>query len=292
MGAAVYRRIMSLPPRIVLLLEYIEILVGTAIVAVAFNLFLLPNQIAAGGVSGLSTIFYGVFGWKPSYVQWAINIPLFFLGMMVLGKQFSLKTLVGTSFLPLVVYLTEGIKPATMNPLLAALVGGFMVGLGLGIVFRGKGSTGGTALIGQMIHKFTSLSLGICMMLIDGTIVLSSAFVFSLERALYAVISIYITGKVIDVVQLGFSNYAKMAIIISEKEEEIRNVILHKINRGVTKLSGVGGYTNDKRPVLMCVLDQSELTQLKQIVEKVDPSAFVIVSSSIEVLGEGLHAKA
>ncbi|MBA4544198.1 MULTISPECIES: YitT family protein [Thermoactinomyces] len=290
MGAAVYRRIMSLPPRIILLLEYIEILVGTAIVAVAFNLFLLPNQIAAGGVSGLSTILYGVFGWKPSYVQWAVNIPLFFLGMLLLGKQFSLKTLVGTSFLPLVVYLTEGIKPVTMNPLLAALFGGIMVGLGLGIVFRGKGSTGGTALIGQMLHKFTGISLGVCMMFIDGMIVLSSALVFSLERALYAIISIYLTGKVIDVVQLGFSNYAKMAFIISEKEEEIKNVILHKINRGVTRLSGTGGYTNDKRPVLMCVLDQSELSQLKQIVEEVDPSAFVIVSNSIEVLGKGLHA--
>lgn len=128
------------------------------------------------------------------------------------------------------------------------------------------------------------------MMFIDGMIVLSSALVFSLERALYAIISIYLTGKVIDVVQLGFSNYAKMAFIISEKEEEIKNVILHKINRGVTRLSGTGGYTNDKRPVLMCVLDQSELSQLKQIVEEVDPSAFVIVSNSIEVLGKGLHA--
>jgi uncharacterized membrane-anchored protein YitT (DUF2179 family) len=286
MGEAIYRRILSFPPRVILLLEYLEVLIGAAIIALAFNLFLLPNNIAAGGVSGLSTVLYGLWGFKPSFVQWGFNIPLFFLGMILLGKEFSLKTLVGTSFLPLVVYLTEGIKPITHDPLLGALFGGLGIGLGLGIVFRGKGSTGGTAIIGQIIHKYTNLSLGISMVLIDGIIVLISALVFNLELALYAIISIYISGKIIDVVQIGMS-YTKMAIIISNKEEEIREVILKQIDRGVTKLSGVGGYTNDQRPVLLCVLDQSELTKLKQLVKEVDPSSFVIISNSIEVLGEG-----
>ncbi|MED0736816.1 YitT family protein [Aneurinibacillus thermoaerophilus] len=277
---------MSLNPKVILGLEYVEILIGSTIVALAFTLFLLPNEIAAGGISGLSTIFYGLFGWKPSYVQWAFNIPLFFLGTLLLGKEFSLKTLVGTTFLPFVVYLTEGIKPATTDPLLGALFGGLGVGLGLGIVFRGKGSTGGTALVGHIIHKFTNLSLGICMVIIDGLIVVTSAFVFSFEQALYALISIYLTGKIIDIVQLGLS-YTKMAIIISDKDEEIRHVILNEIDRGVTKITGIGGYTNEKRPVLLCVLEQSELSKLKQLVKNADPSAFVIVSNSIEVLGEG-----
>lgn len=286
MATTLYRRIMSLNPKVILGLEYVEILIGSTIVALAFTLFLLPNEIAAGGISGLSTIFYGLFGWKPSYVQWAFNIPLFFLGTLLLGKEFSLKTLVGTTFLPFVVYLTEGIKPATTDPLLGALFGGLGVGLGLGIVFRGKGSTGGTALVGHIIHKFTNLSLGICMVIIDGLIVVTSAFVFSFEQALYALISIYLTGKIIDIVQLGLS-YTKMAIIISDKDEEIRHVILNEIDRGVTKITGIGGYTNEKRPVLLCVLEQSELSKLKQLVKNADPSAFVIVSNSIEVLGEG-----
>ncbi|AMA74812.1 Uncharacterized membrane-anchored protein YitT, contains DUF161 and DUF2179 domains [Aneurinibacillus thermoaerophilus] len=286
MATTLYRRIMSLNPKVILGLEYVEILIGSTIVALAFTLFLLPNEIAAGGISGLSTIFYGLFGWKPSYVQWAFNLPLFFLGTLLLGKEFSLKTLVGTTFLPFVVYLTEGIKPATTDPLLGALFGGLGVGLGLGIVFRGKGSTGGTALVGHIIHKFTNLSLGICMVIIDGLIVVTSAFVFSFEQALYALISIYLTGKIIDIVQLGLS-YTKMAIIISDKDEEIRHVILNEIDRGVTKITGIGGYTNEKRPVLLCVLEQSELSKLKQLVKNADPSAFVIISNSIEVLGEG-----
>ncbi|WP_026678284.1 YitT family protein [Fictibacillus gelatini] len=286
--ASLYRKIMSLNPKVILALEYVEILVGAAIVGLTFNLFLLPNEIAAGGISGLSTILHGLFGWSPAIVQWAFNIPLFFLGIILLGKDFSIKTLVGTIFLPLVVFLTQNVEPPTSNPLLGALFGGVGIGFGLGIVFRGKGSTGGTALIGQIIHKFTHISSGISMVLVDGCIVILSAVVFSLEKALYALISIYLTGKVIDIVQMGFSN-SKMAIIISEREEEIRQVILNEIDRGVTKIPGIGGYTNNDRPVLMCVLDQSELTKLKQIVVRVDPAAFVIVSNSVEVMGEGFQ---
>lgn len=286
--ASLYRKIMSLNPKVILALEYVEILVGAAIVGLTFNLFLLPNEIAAGGISGLSTILHGLFGWSPAIVQWAFNIPLFFLGIILLGKDFSIKTLVGTVFLPLVVFLTQNVEPPTSNPLLGALFGGVGIGFGLGIVFRGKGSTGGTALVGQIIHKFTHISSGISMVLVDGCIVILSAVVFSLEKALYALISIYLTGKVIDIVQMGFSN-SKMAIIISEREEEIRQVILNEIDRGVTKIPGIGGYTNNDRPVLMCVLDQSELTKLKQIVVRVDPAAFVIVSNSVEVMGEGFQ---
>ncbi|MFC7392284.1 YitT family protein [Scopulibacillus cellulosilyticus] len=288
MTSSIYRKITSLDPKVILFLEYLEILIGATIVGLVFNLFLLPNKIAAGGVSGISTILFGLFHWNPSYVQWAFNIPLFFLGIILLGKEFSIKTLVGTAFLPLVIYLTEDIQPITYNHLLGALFGGIGLGFGLGIVFRGKGSTGGTALIGQIIHKYTRLSLGICMVMIDGSIVVLSAFVFSLEQALYAIISIYLSGKMIDVVQVGLS-YNKLALIISEKEEEIRQVIFAEIDRGVTKIAGIGGYTNTARPILMCVLDQSELTKLKQLVNRVDPAAFVIISNSVEVLGEGFN---
>ena len=139
--------------------DYGYILLGSAIVGVTFNMFLLPNRIAAGGVSGISTILQS-FGFEAAYVQWAFNIPLFIAGVLILGGKFGVKTLVGSVFLPLVVYLTRDISPATHNALLAAIFGGVGIGAGIGMVFLGRGSTGGTALAAQIIHKFTGLSHG------------------------------------------------------------------------------------------------------------------------------------
>lgn len=286
------RRGMALPSsKMRVLLEYINVLIGSAIVAIAFNLFLLPNKIASGGVSGISTILHWTLNFEPSFVQWALNIPLFIAGIIFLGSsfgyfQYALKTLVGTVFLPFVVFLTSDMAPATTNPILGAVFGGIFVGLGLGIVFRGNASTGGTDLAAQIIHKYTGASLGMSVALIDGFIVLSSAVTLSLESALYALIGMYLTAKMIDVVQLGFSN-TKMALIISDHEKELRMGILEEIDRGVTRIDGRGGYTDNERPVLMCVVSQNELTRLKLLVKSIDSNAFFIVTQANEVLGEG-----
>lgn len=266
--------------------EYALVLIGSAVVALAFNLFLLPNRVASGGVSGISTILDAVTGWEPAYVQWALNIPLFIAGVVLLGKQFGAKTLVGTIFLPFVVFLSKDMDPATTDPLLGALFGGLGVGLGLGIVFRGKASTGGTDLAAQIIHKYTGISLGGSVAIIDGLIVATAAIVFDIELGLYALIGLYATSKTIDLIQVGL-NYSKMAIIITEHEEPIRQAILHEIDRGVTRVSAFGGYTDDERPLLMCVVDQNEFTKLKALVKQIDPSAFVVVMNASEVLGEG-----
>ncbi|NEX77464.1 YitT family protein [Bacillus thermocopriae] len=273
-------------PRTRIVVDYLLVLIGSAIIAIAFNVFLLPNQVASGGVSGISTILKAVFGFEPAYVQWAFNIPLFIAGVILLGKQFGVKTLVGTVFLPFVVFLTKGWQPWTHDALLGALFGGIGVGIGLGIVFRGKGSTGGTDLAAQIINKYTGFSLGRCVVMIDGLIVLTAAVVFDIEKALYALIALYVTSKTIDLIQVGFGR-SKMAMIITNKQEEIREGILNKIDRGVTKLSAYGGFTDHERPVLMCVVDQTEFTKLKQLVKSLDPSAFVIVMDAAEVLGEG-----
>ncbi|MDA1476540.1 YitT family protein [Bacillus sp. CLL-3-40] len=265
--------------------EYIYILVGSAIVAVTFNMFLLPNQIAAGGVSGISTILQS-FGFEAAYVQWGLNIPLFVAGVLILGGKFGIKTLVGSVFLPFVVYLTRDISPATHQALLAAIFGGVGIGVGIGIVFLGRGSTGGTALAAQIIHKFSGLSHGKCLALIDGTIVIAAIFVFNIEQGLYAILGVYISSKTIDVIQVGL-NRSKMAMIITNREEEIKKAILAKIDRGMTKISAVGGYTDDERPILMCVVGQTEFTKLKQLVKHIDESAFVIAMDASEVLGEG-----
>lgn len=273
-------------PKIEKLLEYVYVLFGSAIVALSFNVFLLPNRIASGGVSGISTILDATIGWEPAYVQWAFNIPLFIAGVLLLGKQFGAKTLAGTIFLPFIVFLTSDFGPWTSDPLLGALFGGIGVGLGLGIVFRGKASTGGTDLAAQIINKYTGLTLGTCVALIDGMIVLAAAIVFDIERGLYALIALYVTSKTIDLVQIGWGR-SKMVMIITSKEKEVREGILNKIDRGVTKLSAYGGYTDSERPVIMCVVDQTEFTKLKQLVKTIDATAFVVVMDAAEVLGEG-----
>lgn len=273
-------------PHYIRILNYLYVLIGAAIIAISFNVFLLPNQIAPGGVSGISTILNGVFGWEPAYVQWALNIPLFLAGVIILGMEFGLKTFVGTVFLPFVVYLTKDWDPWTLNPLLAAIFGGMGTGLGIGIVFRGHASTGGTDLAAQILAKYTHLSLGICVAIIDGLIVLTAALVFDIEKGLFALLGLYITSKTIDILQIGWQR-SKMVLIISKEEERIKKAVLEEIDRGLTKILSYGGFTNEKRPIFMVVIDQTEFYALKELVANIDPEAFVIVVDASEVLGKG-----
>ncbi|WLR53312.1 YitT family protein [Bacillus tianshenii] len=275
------------PNRILtMVISYAYVLIGSCIMALAFNLFLLPNKIASGGISGISIILDAVFGWEPAIFQAAVNVPLFFLALLTLGLAFGAKSLLGTFALPFFVYLSRNIEPLTTEPLLGALFGGIGIGLGLGMVFRGNGSTGGVAILAAILHKYTGISLGACVALIDGITVTTSAFVFNVEQALYALIGLFVTSKTIDIVQVGFGR-SKMALIITDREPEVRKGVLEKIDRGVTRISAQGGYTDDERPVLMCVVEQSEFTKLKQLVKSIDSSAFVIVMDASEVLGEG-----
>ncbi|GIP21739.1 MULTISPECIES: YitT family protein [Paenibacillus] len=268
------------------LIDTAMIVVGSLITALAFNMFLLPSHIASGGVSGLSVVVNSLFGIEPAYVQWALNIPLFFAGWFLLGRNYAARSLLGTILMPLFVYLTDGLAAPTHDPLLSSLYGGIGVGLGLGIVFRGRGSTGGFSTLAQIIQKFSGLSLATCVVMLDGTVITVAGFVLSPEKALYALIGLYITGKIIDAVELGF-NYTKVAYIIAEKTEEISEAVLNHLDRGLTKLNARGGYTGDDRTVLMVVVGQSEVTRLKTLVQQLEPTAFVIISNAHEVLGEG-----
>jgi uncharacterized membrane-anchored protein YitT (DUF2179 family) len=268
------------------MLEYGLLLLGSLIIALSFNYCLKPNQVASGGVTGISVITLELFGFQPALVQWALNIPLFLLGISLLGKQFGLKTAVGSFVLPLFVLLTQNGEPLTDNLLLATIYGGIGIGVGLGIVFRGRGSTGGLDLAAQLLHRFTGISLGIAVAMLDGLVILTAGLVFDAEKALFALIGLYVTSKTIDVVQLGF-NYAKVAYIISEETEAIAEAVLHDLDRGLTRLNGAGGYTGAERTVLMVVVSQNEVSRLKELVRDVDPAAFIIISETREVLGKG-----
>lgn len=266
--------------------DTLMIIVGSLITALAFNLFMLPAHIASGGVSGISVILNYTLGFNPAYVQWALNIPLFVAGWILLGREYSIRSLLGTALLPLLVLLTQNWPAPTTDPLLASLYGGIGVGLGLGIVFRGRGSTGGLSTLAQIVQKYSGLNLATCVVLMDGTVITVAGFLLSWEKALYALIGLYITGKIIDAVELGFS-YSKVAYIIADKTDELAEAVLHHMDRGLTKLEGTGGYTGDDRTVLMVVVNQSEITRLKTLVQSIDSNAFVIISNAHEVVGKG-----
>ncbi|MDQ0172430.1 YitT family protein [Paenibacillus tundrae] len=263
-----------------------SIILGSFLIAVAFNLFLLPNQIASGGVSGLSILGDEWLGLEPAYTQWAINIPLLIAGFLLIGKQYGIRSVLGSIVLPLFVYLTKDWSIPTANPLLGSLYGGIGVGLGIGIVYRGRGSTGGMSILARIVQKYSGLSYSICVVIMDATVIIMAAFVLSLEQSLYALIGLYVTGKVIDAVEMGLG-YSKVAYIISNQIEPITKVILEDLDRGLTKLEAKGGYTDDQRTVLMVVVGQNEVPRLKTLIRSVDPSAFVIISNAHEVLGEG-----
>lgn len=269
-------------------LEYIGVAIGSFITALGLVAFLIPYKIAAGGVSGLATVVHYLVGWPVGATMLLFNIPLFLVSMKSLGIKVGAKSLLGTFVLSFSVdLLTPFIHVWTTNPLLATLYGGIFSGLGLGIVFRSKGTTGGTDLAAALIHKYFRTSLGMSLLAIDGMVIILAGIAFkSIEAALYALITVFVTGKVIDVVQEGIS-YTKAAYIISDQNQQIAKKIIADLNRGVTSLKGKGIYTDEDKEVLLCVVSQREVTELKELVYNADPRAFVIVSNVHEVLGEG-----
>ncbi|EGQ24145.1 YitT family protein [Sporosarcina newyorkensis 2681] len=269
-----------------LLTEYIWIMIGSVFVGLAYNIFFLPARLAAGGVSGISTIVYELYGFEPAFVQWLVNIPLFFLGLVLLGKDFSLKTLVGTFFVPFTIWLSADLPFTIDNPLLSAIYGGILLGVGLGIVYRGNGSTGGLATVAQIVKKYTGLSSGYAQLIVDGVVVICSAFVFNFELALFAMMAIFVTSKVIDFVQLQTS-HSKLVLIITEQEERIQTIIKEEIDRGLTKVRSVGGFANQEKTMILCVVEQQEAIYLKKILQEEEPHSFVVFLNASEILGRG-----
>lgn len=266
--------------------EYIQILIGAALVGLAYNIFYLPARLAAGGVSGISTILYELFQFTPAYVQWAINIPLLAVGVMFLGREFGVKTFVGTLAVPFVIWMTADLDLAVENPLLSAIYGGIVLGVGLGIVYRGNGSTGGTTLLAQILKKYTGLSSGFSQLFVDGAVVITSALVFDFELALYALMSIYVTSKVIDFVQLQSSS-TKLILVITDRPEHVQKIIHEEMNRGLTKVKTVGGYSNNEKTMVLCVVEQSEAVYFKKLIQEAEPESFVIFVNASEILGRG-----
>lgn len=280
------RKRTSMSPAMHISWNILQVMIGSCLLAISFNLFLLPNGIASGGVAGVSVLVERIAGIQPAVTQWVFNIPLFLAAIIVLGKKFGAKSILGSIVFPLFVLLTSHIPAPTNTPILAAIYGGIGVGLGLAIVFRGGGSTGGLDLAAQMLHKLTGIPYNLAVVCFDGAVIIGTAIIISPEIALYALISLFVTSKTIDFVQNGLQ-LSKVAFIISDRSEELQSLILNDLDRGLTKLKGEGGYTGHARNVIMVVVSQHEVARLKKTVAKHDPKAFVIISNTAEVLGEG-----
>jgi uncharacterized membrane-anchored protein YitT (DUF2179 family) len=269
--------------------EYLVVLFGSFLIALSLNWFLVPNQIAAGGVSGLATVVYYLTRLPVGVTMLFVNVPLFLISLKVLGPTFGVKTVVGAVATSVFVDVTAGwLTPLTSDPFLACIYGGVLSGIGIGVTFRVGGSTGGTDIAARLLHHWFRLGPGRMLMVADGFVIALAGIVFGAELALYAFIAVFLTGRVIDFIQEG-GVYAKAAFIISTESDAIAQAVLHEMERGVTELKGQGMFTGVDRPVLFVIVPRGEIARLRRIVARIDLKAFMVVTDVSEVLGEGFR---
>ncbi|MCX6285018.1 MAG: YitT family protein [Bacteroidetes bacterium] len=275
-------------------LSYSLIIIGSFILASAFVLFITPYKIVPGGVYGISIVLHWILGTPVGLMALCFDIPLTVIGMKILGPRFGFKTVLGFS---LTAIFTDsltwiwGFEPLVKgDALLSSIFGGLLCGLGLGLMFRSKATSGGSDIIAMIIAKYTKLPIGQLMIMVDSVIVLVGLFVFGdWKIPLYSWIVIFITGKVVDGVLQGI-NYEKSLFIISEKHEEIRDKIINNLNRGGTIIEGHGMFNMAERKIIFTVVSRRELIILEEYIHQIDPKAFLTVLDASEILGEGFKS--
>jgi uncharacterized membrane-anchored protein YitT (DUF2179 family) len=270
--------------------KIVILLTGSLIFAMGINYFAIPSNLAEGGFTGISLLLFYLFGFSPGLVILLLNIPLLFVGYKVFGKQSFIYTILGIDsssfFLEITKNIVTWFGPPPEDTLLCTLYTGVLVGIGLGLIFRTGGTTGGVDIIARLVNKFYGWSIGRTMLMFDFGVILSSVFIIGLDMAMYTLVSVFISARVIDFVIEGL-NASKAVTIVSNRPQELAGTIVKKMNRGVTILTGRGGYTGKTREVLYVVVGRNELPKLKQIVHQIDPLAFVVVNDARDVLGEG-----
>ena len=265
---------------------YAQILLGSVIGGAAYPLFLTPNNIAPGGITGIAIILNYLLKLPVGTVSLILNIPLFLIGYRTMGRIFAFRSLLATIFFSLMIDILP-FKPMTDDPLLSTLFGGVLLGIGLGMILRGGATTGGTDMLARMVHRrFQFISTGTFLFGFDFLVVASAGLIMGTTEALYAMINIFISAKVIDAVMIGFSGN-KACLIISSAWERIMQRIMTEMDRGVTLLSAKGGYTGESRPTLFCVISRQEIMILKKIVQEEDLNAFMTVMEAHEAIGDG-----
>lgn len=274
--------------------NYSLIVIGSFILASGFVLFITPYKIVPGGVYGVAIVMHYLFNFPVGLSALTMDIPLTIIGIRILGPRFGYKTVVGfllTAFFVDGITYLYGDQPLVPDePLLSSVFGGVFLGLGLGLIFKSKATSGGTDIVAMIISKYTKMPVGQLLIYVDSVIVLLGLAVFQdWKIPLYSLIVIFITGKVIDTVLQGV-NYDKTLFIISEKHQEIRDKIINDLNRGGTFLQGKGMYNGADKSVIFTVVNRREMAILQEYIHQIDPKAFVTVINANEILGEGFKS--
>lgn len=269
--------------------HFIGILIGATIVSVSINTLIIPNQIADGGVTGIAIIFHYLFNWPVSWAVFLLNLPLFFLGLRIVGRDFLVFSIVGVGVLSATLSMTTHLPVLTHDTLLAAISGGVLSGIGMGLIFRSRGSLGGTDILAILLTRKTSFSVGQILLGIDALIFLGAAILFKPEMAMYAMIYMVIATRVVDLVQEGLS-VSKSVMVVTTQPQKIAEEIMVNLERGVTLFQAIGAFSGEAKQVVYCVINRSELSQIKEIVRTQDPLAFVTISEVPEVVGEGFSS--
>lgn len=269
-------------------IEVIETLIGAFIMAIATSLFLLPNQLSSGGISGVATIIYYLLKFPMGSTIILLNVPLFLFAGYRLGKSFFIKSIIGTFSYSAFVDILDIITPLTQDRFLACIYGGIITGFGTAIILKANSSTGGSDLISNIVKSYNSeFRMGQLITILDVIIVtLNVIFFRKIEIGLYSAISIYLMGKVIDIVFEGI-DFTKLLFIVSDKNEQIAKEICEKVKKGATGLYGKGMYTNKHELILMCAVSRREISKVKQISKNIDENSFIIVANARDVFGLG-----
>ncbi|MFO7882436.1 MAG: YitT family protein [Kosmotogaceae bacterium] len=275
------------------ILDYFYVTFGSSITAIALVAFLVPNNIVAGGVSGLAIILYRTLGWWVGAQMLLYNIVLFTVAFIILGIGFGIKSIYSAVLLSFLVDFLQNINFPVFNAaeindgmLLATIYGGALAGIGIGIVLWRGASTGGTDIGAMIINKYLHIATGTGLLVIDSTITILALVVFGPIVAMYGIITIFATSKTIDSILEGIE-HTRTAYIMSDNHKTIKEKILQELSRGVTVLEGQGGFTGETRPVLMVTIRRREIGQLRRIIRDVDSKAFTITVNNAEVFGEG-----
>jgi uncharacterized membrane-anchored protein YitT (DUF2179 family) len=273
-------------------LDYVLLLIGATIQAVGLRLFLVPANLASGGVTGISQLINHFTNWPIGLMVLIGNLPLFLIGWRFLGgRRFALRTAFAVLVYSLVVDLLPRLHLLPMNGItddifLNSLYGAVVSGIGYGLVYRARGTSGGSDILARILNHYRSLSMTQSYLMVDSAVILSAGFVFGWKQALYAIITLYVSGIVSENVLEG-SGTVRTALIVTEQAKSISERVLEEMERGVTILQGTGAYTGTERPVIYCVITRSEVAQLKSIVREIDPLAFIVIGQAHEALGEG-----
>jgi len=273
--------------------DYFYLTIGALLLALALDLFLVPARLAAGGVSGLAQIIHHYTGWPIGALTLAFNVPLFALGWRFLGgKRFAVRTAYTTVLFSV---LVDGLAPflpphgLSGDPVLNVLYGGVIGGAGAGLIYRGRGTSGGTDILARILTRWRHIPISQSYLFSDAVVMLLAGLTFGWDQALYAIVTLYISGVAAEAVTEG-SHVVRTAVVVTERPGEIAASILHNLGRGVTLLEGRGGYTGRQRTVLYCVLTRSEIGPLKTLVREADPKAFMVIGHAAEAVGEGFRS--